>query len=118
MNEQPTEDKEGNPTTEELLVALLARVCVLQGAVDSLLFKLAADRLLADKDDEFSDWFSRVHNYAIAARLGYLTEQFPSLRKLLEDHIEVGNRTAGEIFDALQAKFLARELGEDENDKK
>jgi hypothetical protein len=96
-------------TTEELLVAVLARLCVLQGAADALVFAVS---LLnnGDRYRGFSEWFARVHGWAMAARVGYLTEQYPQFRRLLDDHVQVGQRTTQEIFAELQAKFDIEQL--------
>jgi hypothetical protein len=112
VSEVNDQQAEASPTTEELLIAVLARLCVLQGAVDALGFAT----LLLNKGERlpgFEEPFSRVHRWAMAARVGYLTEQYPQFRKLLDDHVQVGQRTTKEIFAELQAKFEIEQLSQE-----
>jgi hypothetical protein len=88
---EPNDHKDTSPTTEEMLLALLARVGMIEANVQAMVFVLFEHFSVTNgrSFEAFAERFGELRGVMMRGQLESLCQQFPNFEKLLRDHLLV-----------------------------
>ena len=95
-----------NHSTDDLLLALMARLIRVESMVCSLSI-LTLKRMAGDDATEYqalSRWLGAVRAKIVESSLGSHAEQFPELSRFIEEHIELSERDLMEMFETMRER--------------
>jgi hypothetical protein len=90
-----------NHSTDDLLLALMARLIRVESMVCSLSI-LTLKHMSENRVDEYqalSRWLGAIRSKIVETAVKSHGEQFPELSKFLEEHIELSERDLTEMFE-------------------
>jgi hypothetical protein len=93
-----------NHSTDDLLLALMARLIRVESMVCSLSI-LALKRIAGEDVAEYqalSRWLGAVRAKIVETSLKSHAEQFPELTRFIEEHVELSERDLMEMFETMR----------------